>query len=117
VRCAARGRRGDDLSTLFRRDRHARSLQLATTGYRYHGRAVAWVGIDCTMLRTDRPIADVELFGDLADALKHAVLTRKVDARQVRENDAVLAPGTGFEQRNQSRVDSHITLILTTFHR
>ena len=48
------------------------------------------------MLRTDQRVTDVELCGDVADALKHAILTRNVDARQIRENDAVLALGTGF---------------------
>jgi hypothetical protein len=55
-----------------------------------------WVSRHCTMLRTDRHVADVELCGDVADALKHAILTRKVDARQIRENDAVLALSTGY---------------------
>jgi hypothetical protein len=55
-----------------------------------------WVSGHCTMLRTDRHVADVELCGDVADALKHAILTRNLDARQIRENDAVLALGTGY---------------------
>jgi hypothetical protein len=55
-----------------------------------------WVSGHCTMLRTDRHVADVELCGDVADALKHAILTRNVDVRQIRENDAVLALGTGY---------------------
>jgi hypothetical protein len=55
-----------------------------------------WVSAHCTMLRTDRHVADVELCGDVADALKHAILTRNVDVRQIRENDAVLALGTGY---------------------
>jgi hypothetical protein len=51
----------------------------------------------CTMLRNDnRPVADVELCGDVADALKHAVLTQRLDVRQVRENDAVIALSTGY---------------------
>jgi hypothetical protein len=48
------------------------------------------------MLRTDRHVADVELCGDVADALKHAILTRNVDVRQIRENDAVLALGNAY---------------------
>jgi hypothetical protein len=48
------------------------------------------------MLRTDRHVGDVELCGDVADALKHAILTRNVDVRQIRENDAVLALSTGY---------------------
>ena len=55
-----------------------------------------WVSDHCTMLRTDRKVDDVQLCRDLADALKHAILTRNVDARQIRENDAVLALSTGF---------------------
>jgi hypothetical protein len=50
----------------------------------------------CTMLRSDRNVADLELCGDVADALKHAILTRNLDARQIRENDAVLALSTGY---------------------
>ena len=49
------------------------------------------------MLRNDnRPVADVELCGDVADALKHAVLTQRLDVRQVRESDAVIALSTGY---------------------
>jgi hypothetical protein len=56
-----------------------------------------WVSGHCTMLRNDnRPIADVELCGDVADALKHAILTQRLDVRQVRENDAVIALSTGY---------------------
>jgi hypothetical protein len=55
-----------------------------------------WVSGHCTMLRTNEPVADVDLCGDIADALKHAILTRRIDVRQIRENDAVLALGTGF---------------------
>lgn len=58
------------------------------------------VGRRCTMLRTDRQVADVELCGDVADALKHAILTRNLDARQIRQNDAVLALGTGYGELN-----------------
>jgi hypothetical protein len=50
----------------------------------------------CTMLRSERKVADIELCGDVADALKHAILTRNLDVRQIRENDAVLALGTGY---------------------
>lgn len=56
-----------------------------------------WVSQHCTMLRNDnRPVADVELCGDVADALKHAVLTQRLDVRQVRENDAVITLSTGY---------------------
>lgn len=59
-----------------------------------------WVSGHCTMLRTDRQVADVKLCGDVADALKHAILTRNLDARQIRENDAVLVLGTGYGELN-----------------
>jgi hypothetical protein len=59
-----------------------------------------WVSERCTMLRTDRHVADVELCGDVADALKHAILSRNLDARQIRENDAVLALGAGYGELN-----------------
>lgn len=55
-----------------------------------------WLGYQCTMLRSDAPTRDVELCRDVADALKHAILTINVDARQIRENDAVIALSTGY---------------------
>jgi hypothetical protein len=48
------------------------------------------------MLRTDRQVPDVGLYGDVADVLKHAILTRNLDVRQIRENDAVPAFGAGY---------------------
>jgi hypothetical protein len=54
-----------------------------------------WVSGYCTMLRTEEHVADVGLCGDVADALKHAILTRNVNVRQIRENDAVLTLGSG----------------------
>jgi hypothetical protein len=64
--------------------------------FRSLGELRRWVTEHCTMLRTDRQVPDVELCGDVADALKHAILTRNVDVRQIRESDAVLALGTGY---------------------
>jgi len=48
------------------------------------------------MLRSERKVADVDLCGDVADALKHPILTRNLDARQIRGSDAVLALSTGY---------------------
>lgn len=49
------------------------------------------------MLRNKKsPVADIDLCGDVADALKHAILTQRLDVRQVRGNDAVLALSTGY---------------------
>jgi hypothetical protein len=53
-----------------------------------------WLGGHCSMLRTHATVQDVELCGDVADALKHAILTRNLDVRQIRENDAVIALST-----------------------
>lgn len=50
----------------------------------------------CTMLRTDNPVRDVSLLGDVADALKHAVLNRRLEDRQVAAAEAVVVTGDGF---------------------
>lgn len=55
-----------------------------------------WLGRHCTALRTDQRLDDVRLLGDVADALKHAVLTRNPQDRLVEANDAVLLTETGF---------------------
>lgn len=55
-----------------------------------------WLADHCTALRTDQQVDDVRLLGDVADALKHAVLTRDLDNRLVEANDAVLLTGTGY---------------------
>lgn len=55
-----------------------------------------WVSSHCTALRSDKPIADVELLGDVADALKHGILTRNADERQVAANEAVLVAADGY---------------------
>jgi len=55
-----------------------------------------WLAGHCTTRRTDQRIDDVRLLGDVADALKHAVLTRDPDNRLVEANDAVLLTGTRF---------------------
>jgi hypothetical protein len=62
--------------------------------------ARAWLSQRCTMLRTDNPVADVSLLGDVADALKHAILTRHADRREVSSNDAVLVVASGFGELN-----------------
>jgi len=48
------------------------------------------------MMRTDRKVDDVSLLRDVADALKHAILSRHLDERQVSANEAVLVIATGF---------------------
>lgn len=50
----------------------------------------------CTRLRSDAQIDDVGLLHDVADALKHAVLTRNPDRRMVAANEAVLVSRTGY---------------------
>ena len=55
-----------------------------------------WLAPNCTALRTTTVIDDIGLLGDVADALKHAVLTRRADERQVLANEAVLVSTTGY---------------------
>jgi len=54
-----------------------------------------WVALQCTMLRTQNSVSDVSLLGDVADALKHAVLTQRVDIRDVAANEAVIVAQSG----------------------
>ena len=57
---------------------------------------IAWLSPFCFALRTDQQIADVELLKDVADALKHAVLTARLEQRQIEANDAVIVVSTGY---------------------
>jgi hypothetical protein len=65
-------------------------------GVRTPPQVVAWLEPHCRMLRTERPVADVALVRDVADALKHSILTRHLDQRQVAAAEAVLALSTGY---------------------
>ena len=56
-----------------------------------------WLNARCTMLRTEEPISDVYLLGDVANALKHAILTQ-FPGRDVHENDEVLVVASGYGQ-------------------
>jgi hypothetical protein len=58
----------------------------------------SWIAPHCTMLRTHEETRDVSLLGDVSDALKHAILTRRTSAREVAENDAVLQLASGYGQ-------------------
>lgn len=64
------------------------------------GQVMAWLAGFCTMLRTERQVGDVSLLGDVADALKHAILTQRLDMREVSANEAVLAVKRGFGELN-----------------
>lgn len=55
-----------------------------------------WLSDYCTMLRSDDKAGDVSLLGDVADALKHAILTRRLDSREVSANEAVLVVGREY---------------------
>jgi hypothetical protein len=55
-----------------------------------------WLSSYCTMLRSDERTNDVSLLGDVADALKHAILTRRLDSREVSANEAVLVAGREY---------------------
>ena len=52
----------------------------------------------CCMSRTDTPSADLALLEDVADSLKHAVLTRRVAQRRVQQNDQVLVIASGYAE-------------------
>ncbi len=56
----------------------------------------AWLSSFCFALRTEEPSEDVNLLRDVADALKHAVLTRNTHNRHVAANDAVVVIETGY---------------------
>ncbi len=55
-----------------------------------------WLSKYCMMLRTNKSAEDVALLGDVADALKHAILTMRLHERDVSANDAVIIIGTGY---------------------
>jgi len=65
-------------------------------GIKGPGQLRQWLGSYCTALRTDKPMNDVDLLADVADALKHAVLTRHPEKRLVSANDAVLVSESGY---------------------
>ena len=56
----------------------------------------AWLGEKCFHLRTKQRTKDVSLLRDVADSLKHAVLTRR--NADVAANDAVLVLSSGYGQ-------------------
>lgn len=56
----------------------------------------AWLSEECVFLRGNDRVADVELLGDIADALKHAALTQRLEDRDVAARDAVVVVGRGF---------------------
>ena len=58
----------------------------------------AWVSGNCTASRTERPISDVPLLSDIANALKHSVLIHKPEKREVRSKESVLVLSGGFGQ-------------------
>lgn len=60
------------------------------------GKLRPWLARHCTALRADRPIDDVRLLGDVADALKHAILTRNPEQRLISANEAVLVAMAGY---------------------
>lgn len=57
-----------------------------------------WLAQHCTMLRPTNPVADVSLLKDVAEALKHSILTQQLDMRDVSANDAVLIAQSGYGQ-------------------
>jgi hypothetical protein len=60
------------------------------------GQLRQWLAPNCTALRSEKLVNDVDLLADVADALKHAVLTRNPEKRLVSANDAVLVSEAGY---------------------
>lgn len=52
----------------------------------------------CTMLRGKERCDDINLLADVVDALKHSVLTNRLDERQVASRDAVIVIGSGVDE-------------------
>ena len=50
----------------------------------------------CFYSRSEEPSNDVHLLGEVADALKHSVLTRRTAKREILGKDQVLIVGRGF---------------------
>jgi hypothetical protein len=50
------------------------------------------------MLRSNHLTSDISLLADVADALKHAILTQRLNMRDVSANDAVLVAQSGHGQ-------------------
>lgn len=55
-----------------------------------------WLSGHCTGLRTDAATEDIRLLHDVADALKHAVLTHNPERRMVAANEAVLVSSSPY---------------------
>jgi len=60
------------------------------------GQVQHWLAANCRMFRTEMPSNDVSLLCDIADALKHSHLTRRLDERDVASRDAVVVVGSGW---------------------
>lgn len=56
-----------------------------------------WVAAHCTSMRTEQASNDVSVLKDVADALKHAVLTHNVQNRAVAANDAVVTISSAWD--------------------
>jgi hypothetical protein len=55
-----------------------------------------WLSPHCTMMRSGTGIDDVFLLRDVADALKHAILTRRLEEREVSASEAVIVVDRGY---------------------
>ena len=58
------------------------------------GETRSWLASHCTMLRSNDLVADVALLGDVADALKHSILSYR--AREVSASEEVLVVKSGY---------------------
>jgi hypothetical protein len=74
-------------------DRRAHFLAAGLNGV---GDVRGWLATMCYAGRSNTLVADFELLRDIADALKHATLTRQNPAPRVPANNRVITVGTGY---------------------
>ncbi|MBE0533619.1 MAG: hypothetical protein IH626_22575 [Rhodospirillales bacterium] len=55
-----------------------------------------WIAMNCRMMRSDKHVSDVALLGDVADALKHSQLTKRIEEREVVARGAVIVIASGM---------------------
>lgn len=61
---------------------------------------MGWLAGFCTMLRGNALCDDVALLGDVTEALKHSILTRRRDVRQIDSSEAVLVAASIWSEMN-----------------
>ena len=73
-----------------------------------------WLAPHCLDLRSTAHSDDVALLGDVADALKHCVLTRRVPARLVSTTNQVLVVATNYGATDNFCGEDQVVVLPTT---